>query len=138
MKTKLLAWFSFLPALLSAAPVVDIATIAGKTQAEVAAVLGAADSVSTVKGGERAHYAKGDTEIVFVKGKADWITISALGDVPFNSKALEALGIKDSPPTFGNQHVLRWNGLPGLLEVSIFPRTKNCDYAYIEVSTRPE
>lgn len=138
MKSYIISLLFAVPALLWSAPVIDITQIAGKTKEEVAAVLGSPDSVSKVKGGEQVHYAKGDTEIVFVSGKADWITISALRDVPFGPKALESLGLKEAPPSFGNAHVLRWKTFPGLLEVAIFPGQKNCDYAYIEVFTRPK
>ncbi len=138
MKSYLLSFLLILPVLSWGAPVIDITQIAGKTKEEVAAVLGAPDSVSAAKGGEKAHYAKGDTEIVFVRGKADWITVSALSAVPFTPKAIAALGLKETPPSFANSHVLRWKTLPGLLEVAIFPGKTNCDYAYIEVLTRPQ
>lgn len=138
MKSRILSLLGLIPSLLWAAPVVDLARIAGKTKEEVAMVLGKPDSILTVKGGEQARYGKGDIEIVFVKGKADWITVGALAEVPFAPKALEALGLKETPPSFGNRHVMRWKTLPGLLEVAIFPGQKNCDYAYVEVFTHPE
>jgi hypothetical protein len=138
MKSHIFSLLFFLPSVLLAAPVIDITKVAGKTKEEVESVLGKPDSTAIIKSGEKAHYTKGDIEIVFVRGKADWITVSALGDIPFSPKALDALGLKEVPPTFGNSNVLRWTSFPNILEVAIFPGQKNCDYAYIQVFTRPQ
>lgn len=138
MNAALLAVLLFLPILAFGAPVVDVPAIAGKTKDEVSKILGEPDSTSTVKDGEKAHYAKGDTEIVFIAGKADWITVSGLGSLPFSPATLEALGFKAIPPSFKNANIIRWKSVPGILEVSLFPGQKNCDYAYIVVKTRAQ
>lgn len=136
MKFFFLGFLVLIPGLALAAPVIDLPLIAGKTKAEVSKVLGQPVRVSQVKGGEKAHYTKGEVEIVFVNGKADWITVSAMGHVPFSAHALVELGLKESPPSLKNANVLRWQGLPGFLEIAVFPGQKNCDYAFIEVLTR--
>lgn len=136
LKFFLLGWLLLVPAIVFAAPVVELSQIAGKAKGDVAKVLGEPDSVSQTKSGEKAHYKKGDIEIVFVNGKADWITVSAMGDVPFSPAALTVLGLKESPPSFKNANVIRWQGIPGFVEIAVFPGHKNCDYAYIEVLTR--
>lgn len=115
--------------------VVDIATIAGKSEADVGLVLGEPLSCEDVSQGKKCLYQQGDTEIVYISGKADWITIEALDVAPYSDMALSYIGLTASPPTFSNEFVKRWSGISGLLEVSIFPAPSSVDYAYIKVIT---
>lgn len=62
------------------APLVDVPAIAGKSEPAVAAALGAATgckSVSPTGVGEarRCDYRGGNVEVVYIAGKADWITV---------------------------------------------------------------
>lgn len=118
------------------ATVIDIPAIAGKNKAEVSSLIGPPLSCSQSKYGEKCSYAKGETEIVFIKGKADWITVEGIDDVPFNQAALEKIGFKNSPPSFKNDFSMRWSGLGGLYEVSLFKGASNSDYAYIKAFTK--
>ena len=128
--------FIFLAAALSAEPRVDITKVAGKDKETVDTVLGSPDSSSTSKYGKKYHYEKGDTEIVFINGLADWITIYDMDDITFSPKALEELGLSVKSPTFKNDYSMRWSGISDLLEVSIFKGTNKCDYAYIKTKTK--
>jgi hypothetical protein len=121
---------------------VEVLAIAGKTPAEVEAVLGAPSSRGTARHGGASlpqHFYKGGAiEVVYVDGKADWITISRLGSVRFGEQALEAIGLTPTAPTFSSRVVMRWDRIQGLREVSIFPTdARRVDYAYILARTKP-
>ena len=133
-----------LPAQLPPAPapapapvvaIVDVPKIAGKNQKEVAALLGEPTSCETVKQGKKCFFKPGETEIVFISGKADWITVEALDSVPYSEEALPLLGLEKTTAVFSNQNTMRWETIPGLLEVSVFPAQNGVDYAYIKTAT---
>ncbi len=119
-----------------AEPIVDVLKIAGKSESEVASYLGAPKSCGKSKYGNKCQYIKGETEIVFIHGKADWITIEGIDSVPFSKSALAALGLKEANPAFKNNFTLRWNSIQGLMEVSLFKGASNSDYAYIKTKTK--
>ncbi|MBM3263054.1 MAG: hypothetical protein FJY97_06460 [candidate division Zixibacteria bacterium] len=113
----------------------DIPAIATKSQAEVAKLLGSPTSQSKSKYGAKCVYSKGAIEIVFINGKADWITVY-LPNASYSKEALAFLKLPVKSPTFSNANVIRWTNLPGLLEVSIFPSGNKVDYEYIKVKTK--
>ena len=115
-----------------AEPVIDVTKIAGKLQKEVAAYLGAPASCGKSKYGLKCQYKKGETEIIFIRGKADWITVEGIDHIPFNNSALAALGLKETQPSFKNNFTLKWSSIQGLKEVSIFKGSSSSDYAYIK------
>jgi len=116
--------------------IVDVTKIAGKTQKDVTAYLGKEISCGKNKYGKKCQYKKGETEIVFIKGKADWITVEGIDNVPFSKSALSALGLKEKSPSFKNNFTLRWEPIQGLLSVSVFKGASKSDYAYIKVKTK--
>ena len=115
--------------------IIDVMELAGKTEKQVSAYLGEPLSCSKTKCGSRCQYERRETEIVFHDGKADWITIEGIDRVPFSEAALGSLGLKGASPSFVNPEiVMRWNSIPGLLEVNIFRGGGSfADYAYIQV-----
>ncbi len=115
--------------------VVNVPEIAGKAEEQVAAALGEPTSCEDTKQGKKCFYQPGDTEVVFISGKADWITVNALDSAPYSEDALPLLGLEKSSASFSNDFVMRWSGVPGLLEVSIFPAQDHVDYAYIKTKT---
>ncbi|MHB1183682.1 MAG: hypothetical protein ACYC4A_03135 [Desulfobulbia bacterium] len=115
--------------------VVDVPSIAGKAEEQVAVALGEPNSCENIKQGKKCFYQPGDTEVVFISGKADWITINALDSAPYSAEALPLLGLEKASASFSNDFVMRWSGVPGLLEVSIFPAQGHVDYAYIKTAT---
>ena len=116
--------------------VVDIPKLAGKGHADVAAVLGKPSSCHNGKYGQTCSYGKAATEIVFIQGKADWITVNDMRSVKFSPSAVESLGLKQVKPRFVSNSTIRWEQVEGLLEVSIFPGQSHVDYAYIKVHSR--
>jgi hypothetical protein len=61
-----------------AAPIVEIKRIAGKPEAEVSKALGPSAKCETIKQGKRCAYRDGQVEVVFIGGKADWMTINGV------------------------------------------------------------
>lgn len=127
--------FVFVATSLSAEQVVDLTQIAGKSESQVSTYLGKPESCSPSKYGKKCAYQKAETEIIFINGKADWITIEGLDHLPFNANLLSSLGLKPASPSFSNSHTLRWNSVQGILEVSAFKGASLSDYAYIKVLT---
>lgn len=117
------------------AAIIDIPKIAGKAEEEAAEILGPPSSCENVKQGKKCFYQTGEIEVVFISGKADWITVNALDSAPYSEDALPLLGLERSPASFSNDFVMRWSGVPTLLEVSIFSARDHVDYAYIKTTT---
>ena len=115
---------------------VDMTKIAGKSENEVSVYLGQPSSCGSSKYGKKCQYQKGETEIVFINGKADWITVEGIDHIPFSKSALRAIGLKEARPSFSNNFMLRWDSIQGLMEVSIFKGASKSDYAYIKVKTK--
>jgi len=115
---------------------IDIPKIAGKSQSVVEKLLGKPTYCEKSKYGVKCYYSQGDTEIIFIKGKADWITVNEMGDAKYNKKSLALLGLPVKNPSFSNKHVMRWNNLQGLHEVYLFPAGNKIFYAYIKVKTK--
>ena len=111
----------------------DVPAIAGKTPAEVQAVLGVPEEGSPEGQHPRLIYRKGDVEIVFVDGEAEWITFYDMTNVPFSRRALRALGLPNLEPTFSNPPwVIRWENIPGIRELNVFS-----DFVHISVHVLP-
>lgn len=116
--------------------VVDVLKIAGKSKFEVAAYLGKPSLCANSKYGLKCEYVKAQTEVVFIKGKADWITIEDIDGIPYSKDALKVLGLKSVSPSFSNDIVIRWESIQGLREVSIFKGSTFSDYAHIKTKTK--
>lgn len=118
-----------------AASLVDVTAVAGKSEREVTKVLGKPVACTKSKYGPKCEYKDGQLEVVFIKGRADWITVNGLGKVPFNDDAITALGLVRRPPTTAMPTVKRWENVQGLLSVSVFKGGPGSDYAYVKVYT---
>lgn len=124
------------PTRHAAEPIVDVPKIAGKSLAEVSAILGEPNSCETIKYGRKCFYKVAETEVVFIAGKADWITVNALDKVPYSTDALPLLGFEKRNPSFSNENVIHWENIPGFLEVNINPgEAGSIFYAYIKTAT---
>lgn len=115
--------------------VLEVSSIAGQSKTAVVKILGKPVSCAANKYGQKCVFKTAGTEIVFINGKADWITVGGLDGVPYNESALSALGLKPSRPTVANFNVLRWTNVPGFVEIAVFPSTAGIDYAYIKTTT---
>lgn len=118
---------TFSVSVAHAEAIVDVTKIAGKSQKEVTAYLGKEMSCGKSKYGKKCQYKKGETEIVFIKGKADWITVEGIDNIPFSESALSALGLKEKRPSFENNFTLRWEPIQGLKSVPVFKGASKSD-----------
>jgi hypothetical protein len=123
-------------AMASTDVILNIPKIAGKSKADVEKEIGGANSCVQTKYGEQCFFEKADTEIVFIDGKADWITVNKMSTVPYSKEGLAALGLPVAEPVFNSASIMRWENLEGILEVSLLSQGKSVNYAYIKVKTR--
>ncbi|MDB4509322.1 hypothetical protein N9067_04175 [Akkermansiaceae bacterium] len=115
---------------------IDLPGVIGKTQPEVARILGEASGSESTKHGPKKIYKNGAIEIVFIAGKADWITISDLQDIPFSPSCLEAFGLKKSKPSHASAIVIRWTEIKGMKSLTVFKgKDEKCEYAYCQALT---
>ena len=127
-------------------PVVNISTLIGKTLAESESVLGKADNVEKVSPGktpckenpcDKASFQSGKYEIVFIDGKADWITINQVSAYDLNNDAIALLGLPKSDPATSNTTMLRWENVEGIKEIRFFNNGSNkIDYIYVMANTK--
>lgn len=115
--------------------IVNVPDIAGRSKDEVANVLGDPVSCENVKQGTKCLFTPGDTEIVFISGKADWITVEGLDSAPYSEEVLPLLGIAKTRAALSSDYTMRWDDIPGFLEISFFPGQTGVDYAYIKTTT---
>ena len=119
-------------------PLLEIKNIAGHSVKEVSTALGEATEMESIKlegkKNPKYSYKAGAIEIVFINGKADWITVT-LNNGTFDKTALGIIGLPPADPAFGNQSVMRWKDYEGLLSVSLFPKEGGIDYFYIKTAT---
>lgn len=114
--------------------VMDVMHVVGKSEEEVAALLGAPTSCEKVHRARWCRYPPDQDEVMFVAGKADMITVRGMGAVAFSEAALDALGLAPATPDHSDQYAIRWQSIPDLEEVSVFPGPGNwVDYAYVKV-----
>ena len=88
------------------------------------------------KSGPKLYYKDGKVEVVFINGKADWITVSGMSGVPFDANAIEALGLKPEPPTFKNSFLIRWEPHSTYHSISVIGLNGKVDYAYVQVVSK--
>jgi hypothetical protein len=122
-------------------PLVDIPLIAGKDEATVAKLLGKPIGSEKSKYGPQKTYkltSGGEVKVVYIQGKADWITVSPSPNVPvaFGPEAIRMLGLAPTTPSFLSPANIRWSNVNGLLEISIFPAGQNVFYWYTKARTQ--
>jgi hypothetical protein len=118
------------------APILDVKRIAGKRMEEVESILGQAVHCEDGKYGRKCDYGRGDIEIVFIGGKADWISVDSIAGADLSENPLHLLGLTSRPPVIENEYVMRWDDGDGLLSVTIFKSGGNsASSAYIKTRT---
>lgn len=118
---------------------VDILGVAAHEEIEVHPYFGKGKREAAVKVGDRSWpkytYKDGAVEIVYINGKADWITIS-LNEGKFDKTALGIIGLPVVEPTEASKNVMRWENHKGIKEISLFPKADGTiDYFYLKVLT---
>lgn len=120
-------------------PLLDIRAIAAHAEVETHPHLGKPTDTKSVKiNGKnypKCSYKDGAVEIVYINGKADWITIT-LKNGTFDKTALGIIGLPIADPTFSSQNVLRWENYEGIRDLSLFSKPDGTiDYFYIKTLT---
>lgn len=130
-------------------PWIELTSIIGRDQGAVDGALGApsaCESVSPSKVGKssKCSYRDGNVEVVFIKGKADWITVygtdsrapaSAL-DVSFDAASLAQLGLSGSPTATSPIGVFWKGSVQGTREVTMFgQKGGKVSYFYVKAFT---
>ncbi len=111
--------------------------IEGKTKAEILKLLG--DPAFCVKSKSALHcsFKEGDVSIEFIDGKVSEATVKgSLGNVPYSKDTLAMLGLPVKDATFSNEHVMRWENIPGLLSVTLHSEGNKVALATIKVKTK--
>ncbi|WP_159597714.1 hypothetical protein [Starkeya nomas] len=119
-----------------------------KSKAAVTAVLGAPDRCETSTYGDKCTYRNGQVEIVYINGKADWITYNNPPGVGFYPAALTRLGVNcpvDISKIGFAGDTFAWRGTcPGLHSAAVFagegdaptePHNRRVSYIYIKAKT---
>ena len=119
----------------SNAPLFRIAEVAGKAEAEVAAVLGPPWNCESSRYSRRCSYAPGSTEVVYIDGRADWLTVTALGESPLDDALLMRVGLKPAKPGTANDEERVWTDLPNLREVRAFGTPERAQFLRIKVKS---
>lgn len=111
----------------------DVPALASKPASVVAQQLGEPLSCEAIKQGEKCEY-RDKTEVVFINGLADWITVNA--QLPYSAEALPLLGFKRVESSFSNENTMRWSGEQGTLLIQLDPAGGGkAAYAYVKVRT---
>ncbi|MBX6420199.1 MAG: hypothetical protein IRZ06_04200 [Nevskia sp.] len=116
-------------------PIVEIPAIAGKTPEELRALLGAPEICETTRYSSRCRYSPGQTEVVFIDGRADWITVADFGETPFAPQALMRLGLPQAPPVARDAEQMQWSELAGLKRVQLVGDGKRIEFARVKART---
>ncbi|WP_293000096.1 hypothetical protein [Nevskia sp.] len=119
----------------STAPLFRMADVAGKTEDELRAALGPPESCETTLYSRRCRYSPGNTEVVFIDGKADWLTVNELGETPFDDALLGRIGLPSSRARNTDSGDKRWTGVSGLREVTAHGSDGRVAYIRIKVKS---
>ena len=119
---------------VTAVVVMEVMPLVNKSEDEVAALLGLPTACKDIHRARLCTYGPHEDEVLFVRGKADMITVQGMDAVAFNADALDALGLGRVAPDHADTHAIRWESIPGLVEVAVFPGAGgSVEYAYVKV-----
>lgn len=101
--------------------VVDARPLAGQAELGIRSLLGNPTTCEDVSKGRRCSYAQNGTDVVFVDGMADWITVADLGHAPFSPAALARVGLPtNEDPIESTPELMRWQNIAGFREVTLY------------------
>lgn len=114
--------------------IIDVPALAHASQAHVEQVLGQAEFCRKAKYGLSCRFAAHGIEIVFANDQAERMTINELGDIPYDPAAITHFGLKTQEPDVSSEELIRWDRIPGIAEVTLFPNKDKIDYALITLT----
>lgn len=98
----------------------DARPLAGQAEIGVRSLLGNPSGCEDVPKGRTCRYAQAGTEITYIDGMADWISVDDLGDAPFSAAALARVGLPTTDdPIESTAQFIRWQNLAGYREVTL-------------------
>ena len=125
------------------AKVLELKKIAGKSPAEVTKILGKPSSTKNVRPSgtgcnpcPKMTYQKDRIEVIFINGKADWITVNELSAFAFAPSILTQFGLPSLKPSASNSSTISWDSIPGFSSVALFGFDGKADYLYVKVKTK--
>jgi hypothetical protein len=115
---------------------VDIKALAGRTPAEVQALIGPASDCEQALHSRRCDYAQSPVQIVFIDGRADWFTVRAMGqELQLAPETLARFGLPVAEPQEQTQRENVWHDLAGLKEVRMVGDEYGVSYVRIKAFT---
>ncbi|MEN9612944.1 MAG: hypothetical protein RLZZ628_3758 [Bacteroidota bacterium] len=132
---------------VSVSKIIPIQSLVGKSEKDVAQILGKGEQSEKVKprntpcqdkGCDKIAYQAGKYNVVYINGKADWITINNVSEYVLDEKAIALLGIEPRNASFKNPSmVIRWEQVEGINEISFFNNgSDKIDYIYVKAFTK--
>lgn len=116
-------------------PALPALPLARQAEDGVRSHLGNPMACEDVPRGRRCRYAQASTDIVYIDGVADWITVEDLGGAPFSAAALARVGLPtDEDPIETGPDRIRWQNLAGFREV-VLHRAPDGRAARLELKT---
>ena len=119
----------------SGAPLFRITDIAGRSEAELVAVLGPAFDCQSSLYSRRCRFETGATEVLFIAGKADWLTVQAPGATSFDAAVLGRIGLEPRKPDQATAGELVWTDIAGLREVRAIGDGNGLQFLRIKVKS---
>lgn len=124
------------PANAAEGGVVDVKALAGRSFDQVAALLGAPSDCEQALHSRRCSYAQAPVEIVFIDGRADWMTVRVYdGELMLAPEALARFGLPVSDPVESDVNQSIWRDIAGLKEVRLVGDENGVMYARIKALT---
>ncbi|MDP9140426.1 MAG: hypothetical protein M3O62_06495, partial [Pseudomonadota bacterium] len=120
------------------APLVNLSSFAGKPRAEAEQALGASQACQVALHSTRCNYAN-RVEVVYIDGRADWITVSfPYGRYTLEPRTLGLLGLPVSEPqtvdASQSAWQMSWTGIKGLRSLQMVGDENGALFARIKVS----
>lgn len=111
----------------------------GKTKAEILKLLG--DPVFCVrtksKSALNCSFKDGNVSVEFIDGQAVESSVTGmLGKAPYSKDTLAMLGLPVKDATFSNEHVMRWDNIPGFLSVTLHSEGGMVSLATVKMKTK--
>ncbi|KAF2518314.1 hypothetical protein E0W68_09845 [Flavobacterium salilacus subsp. salilacus] len=126
--------------------IIDITKIAGQEKEEVEKILGSPNNTESVSPSntpckeipcEKCFYKNDKFEIVYINGKADWITINNVSDYELDKNTLQSIGLPLVEPESTQPNSLYWQYIENVKEINVVGNGNGMlDYIYIKSTTK--
>ncbi len=114
-------------------PLANLSSFAGKPRAEAEQALGASQACQVALHSTRCNYAN-RVEVVYIDGRADWITVSfPYGRYALEPQSLGLLGLPVSEPQAGDENQMSWTTIKGVRSLQMVGDDNGALFARIKV-----